>query len=128
VLKRTRSPLSDAAFLANTKKAIPIATQLPGRFGDLRVDDGAVAAFQEEPQGDNSWINGGFFVLSPKVLDYIDGEDTLWEMEPIERLASENQLSAFLHASCWQPMDTLCDKTQLEALWATGKAPWQTWK
>ncbi|TDU28343.1 glucose-1-phosphate cytidylyltransferase [Panacagrimonas perspica] len=109
------------------KLATLTATQPPGRFGALRIEDGSVSSFQEKPQGDNAWINGGFFVLSPKVLDYIAADDVLWEKEPMEQLAHENQLSAFLHAGFWQPMDTLRDKNQLEALWATGKAPWQIW-
>jgi glucose-1-phosphate cytidylyltransferase len=82
----------------------------------------------EKPQGDGAWINGGFFVLSPKVLDYIDGDDTAWEKEPMERLAQAGQLSAYLHHGFWQPMDTLRDKNHLEELWASGKAPWKLWQ
>lgn len=103
------------------------ATQPPGRFGALALENDRVAAFQEKPQGDGAWINGGFFVLSPKVIDYIDGDDTLWEKEPMERLAREGQMSAFQHTGFWQPMDTLRDKTQLEALWSSGNAPWKKW-
>jgi glucose-1-phosphate cytidylyltransferase len=103
------------------------ATQPPGRFGALRMDDSRVLSFQEKPEGDNAWINGGFFVLSPKVLDYISGDEILWEKEPMERLASEQQMSAYRHSGFWQPMDTLRDKTQLEALWSTGAAPWKNW-
>lgn len=103
------------------------ATQPPGRFGSLILDQHQVTRFQEKPSGDGGWINGGFFVLSPKVLDYIEGDHTLWEREPMERLAQAGQLSAFLHHGFWQPMDTLRDKNHLEELWASGKAPWKTW-
>lgn len=104
------------------------ATQPPGRYGSLVLDrHNLVTRFQEKPQGDGGWINGGFFVLSPKVIDYIGGDETLWEKEPMERLAAENQLSAFFHRGFWQPMDTLRDKNHLEELWATGTAPWKTW-
>lgn len=104
------------------------ATQPPGRFGALVLSEGKVSRFQEKPQGDGAWINGGFFVLSPKVLDYIDGDDTAWEKEPMDRLAREGQLSAYLHHGFWQPMDTLRDKSHLEELWASGKAPWKVWE
>jgi len=103
------------------------AVQPPGRFGSLRLEDGRVTGFEEKPQGDGGWINGGFFVLSPKVIDCIEGDATLWEHEPLERLATEGKLSAYLHHGFWQPMDTLRDKNHLEALWASGKAPWKTW-
>jgi glucose-1-phosphate cytidylyltransferase len=104
------------------------ATQPPGRYGSLVLAEGErVSRFQEKPQGDGGWINGGFFVLSPKVIPYIAGDETLWEKEPMERLASEKQLSAYLHRGFWQPMDTLRDKNHLEDLWATGKAPWKVW-
>jgi glucose-1-phosphate cytidylyltransferase len=103
------------------------ATQPPGRYGSLVLDDSnRVTRFQEKPQGDGGWINGGFFVLSPKVIEYIDGDETLWEKEPMERLADERQLSAYFHRGFWQPMDTLRDKTNLEDLWAH-KAPWKKW-
>lgn len=104
------------------------ATQPPGRFGALVLSEGKVSRFQEKPQGDGAWINGGFFVLSPKVLDYIDGDGTAWEKEPMDRLAREGQLSAYLHHGFWQPMDTLRDKSHLEELWASGKAPWKVWE
>lgn len=104
------------------------ATQPPGRFGALVLSEGKVSRFQEKPQGDGAWINGGFFALSPKVLDYIDGDDTAWEKEPMDRLAREGQLSAYLHHGFWQPMDTLRDKSHLEELWASGKAPWKVWE
>lgn len=103
------------------------ATQMPGRFGALSLDDTNVTSFCEKPKGDGSWISGGFFVLSPKVIDYIKDDDTTWEKEPVERLAHEGQMSAYFHNGYWQPMDTLLHKKQLEALWATGKAPWKTW-
>jgi len=103
------------------------ATQPPGRFGALNLDRHKIASFEEKPQGDGGWINGGFFVLSPKVFDYIDGDDSIWEREPMEKLAREGQMSAYLHKGFWQPMDTLRDKNQLEELWASGKAPWKIW-
>ena len=87
-----------------------------------------VDRFEEKPIGDGLWINGGFFVLSPKVLDYIDGDATLWEKEPLERLASGHELRAFRHEGFWQPMDTLRDLRNLESLWAGGSPPWKTWK
>jgi glucose-1-phosphate cytidylyltransferase len=103
------------------------ATQPPGRFGALVVDGSKVRRFQEKPQGDSDWINGGFFVLSPKAINYIEGDDTVWEREPLERLAAERQLAVFKHDGFWQAMDTLRDKNHLEELWATGKAPWKIW-
>lgn len=103
------------------------ATQPPGRFGALNMEQHKITGFQEKPQGDGGWINGGFFVLSPKVLDYIEGDLTIWERDPMERLAAEGQMSAYLHHDFWQPMDTLRDKNHLEELWTSGKAPWKTW-
>jgi len=103
------------------------ATQPPGRFGSLNIDDNRVTNFQEKPQGDGGWINGGFFVLSPRVIDYIQGPRTIWEREPMERLAAERQMSVFFHKGFWQPMDTLRDKNHLEELWNAGKAPWKVW-
>ncbi len=103
------------------------ATQPPGRFGALNMDQHKIVSFQEKPQGDGGWINGGFFVLSPKVIDYIEGDSTIWERTPMERLASEGKLAAYLHHGFWQPMDTLRDKNHLEELWSSGKAPWKTW-
>lgn len=103
------------------------ATQPPGRFGALNMEQHKITSFQEKPQGDGGWINGGFFVLSPKVLDYIEGDQTIWERDPMEKLAAEGQMSAYLHRGFWQPMDTLRDKNHLEELWASGKAPWKTW-
>jgi glucose-1-phosphate cytidylyltransferase len=104
------------------------ATQPPGRFGALNLHGDRILTFQEKPQGDGGWINGGFFVLSPKAIDYIEGDDTIWEREPMERLAREGQFSAYLHRGFWQSMDHLRDKIYLEALWASGKAPWKTWE
>jgi glucose-1-phosphate cytidylyltransferase len=104
------------------------ATQPLGRFGALNLADNRITQFREKPQGDGGWINGGFFVLSPKVIDYIDGDETLWEREPMEKLAENGQMSAYLHSGFWQPMDTLRDKTHLEELWAGGKAPWKKWQ
>ncbi len=104
------------------------ATQPPGRFGALNLHGDKIVGFQEKPQGDGGWINGGFFVLSPKVIDYIEGDDTTWERKPMERLAQEGQFSAYLHRGFWQPMDHLRDKIYLEELWASGKAPWKVWE
>ena len=113
--------------LKHGKLATVTAVRPPGRYGALERQGDAVAAFIEKPRGDGGLINGGFFVLSPKVLDYIDGDHTLWERDPIERIAADGQLSAFLHRGFWQPMDTLRDRTLLEELWQSGKAPWKTW-
>ena len=103
------------------------AAQPPGRFGALDLSGRLVRTFQEKPPGDGVWINGGFFVLSPKAIDYIAGDESILEREVMERLAQENQLSAFLHKGFWQPMDTLRDKVSLEELWNSGKAPWRKW-
>jgi len=103
------------------------AVQPPGRFGSMDFEESSVKRFTEKPQGDGSWINGGFFVLDPKVIDLIDGDECTWERLPMETLANENQLSAYKHAGFWQPMDTLRDKNKLEELWETNKAPWKIW-
>ncbi|MBB6341070.1 glucose-1-phosphate cytidylyltransferase [Pseudomonas fluvialis] len=103
------------------------AVQPPGRYGALQREGDQVTGFIEKPRGDGGWINGGFFVLSPKVLPYIDGEDTTWEAEPLARLASEGELMAFEHSGFWHPMDTLRDKNYLEHLWQSGAAPWKQW-
>lgn len=109
------------------KLATLTAVQPPGRFGALRLDDHkTVLGFSEKPQGDGGWINGGFFVLSPKVIHYIDDDSTVWEKSPLESLAEEGQLSAFQHDGFWQPMDTLRDKNYLEELWQANKAPWSS--
>ena len=109
------------------KLASVTAVQPPGRYGALDMEDNAVRGFFEKPKGDGGWINGGFFVLSPKCLDYIAGDSTSWESEPLSRIAADGQLMAFEHRGFWQPMDTLRDKTHLEDLWASGKAPWMVW-
>lgn len=103
------------------------AVQPPGRFGALIIEGQRVLSFTEKPEGDG-WINGGFFVLSPKVIDYIQGDETFWEREPMERLAQEGQLSSYVHAGFFQPMDTLREKSQLEEMWNSGKAPWKIWE
>ena len=104
------------------------AVQPPGRFGALSLCGAKITGFKEKLQGDGGWINGGFFVLSPKVLDYIDGDNMLWEREPLERLAHEGNLSAYVHRGFWQPMDTLRDRNQLDELWNSGNPPWKIWK
>jgi glucose-1-phosphate cytidylyltransferase len=104
------------------------SVQPPGRFGSLDIKHGKITTFKEKPLGDGSSINGGFFVLSPKVIDYISNDNTVWEDEPLEKLAQESQLSAYQHKGFWQPMDTLRDKIMLNELWATGKAPWMVWE
>jgi len=104
------------------------AVQPPGRFGTLNLAQERVISFQEKPRGDGGWINGGFFVLSPKVIEYIEGDQTTWEREPMERLAKEGQMSAYLHRGFWHPMDTLPHKNYLEQLWQSGKAPWKVWE
>jgi glucose-1-phosphate cytidylyltransferase len=109
------------------KLATMTAVQPPGRFGAIDMDGQRIVRFKEKPQGDDNWINGGFFVLSPKVIDYITDDNTFWEKEPIEQLARDNQIDAFVHEGFWQPMDTLRDKVYLDELWASGKAPWKIW-
>jgi glucose-1-phosphate cytidylyltransferase len=99
----------------------------PGRFGALDMDGDKVRAFMEKPVGDGGRINGGFFVLSPSILDLIDGDNCIWERTPIEHLAKSGQLAAFPHEGFWQPMDTLRDKNYLEELWQSGQAPWKVW-
>jgi len=100
----------------------------PGRFGSLDIKGTIVRGFQEKPQGDGGMINGGFFILSPKVIDYIDDDQTTWEQEPLTQLADLGHLSAYRHDGFWQPMDTLRDKVLLEHLWVDGRAPWKVWK
>lgn len=146
-LKRVKSFLGDEDFcltygdgLANVditkliafhrreeKLATVTAIQPLARFGVLDVAGTEVRRFTEKPHGEGSWINGGFFVLSPKVCDYIEGDDTLWEGAPMDRLARESQMNAFFHHGFWQAMDTLRDKNHLEALWQSGAAPWKIW-
>lgn len=108
-------------------KATLTAVQPPGRFGSLNLDGNKITSFQEKPVGDGGWINGGFFVCSPSVFDYIEGDDTTWEEQPLERMAEEGNLSSYFHKGFWQPMDTLRDKIHLEKLWISGQAPWKVW-
>ena len=111
------------------KYATITAVQPSGRFGALNLDDkDNVLSFEEKPRGDKAWINGGFFVLEPEIFEYIKGDDTLWEKEPLENLARDGQLVAYRHSGFWKPMDTLRDKRELEALWDSGSAPWKVWK
>lgn len=112
---------------AHGKLATLTSVYPPGRFGQLTIDRHQVKSFVEKPKGDGGMINGGFFVLSPKVIDYIRGDLTTWEQEPLMRLADEGQLMAFEHHGFWQPMDTLRDKALLESLWDKGEAPWKMW-
>ena len=116
-----------AQHRASGRLATVTVTHPPGRFGAVRLDGQRVTEFVEKPAGDGSWINAGFFVCSPRVIDYVTGDDTTWEREPMERLAKDGQLGAYTHEGFWQPMDALRDKQQLEALWASGSAPWKRW-
>lgn len=109
------------------KKATITATIPPARFGALDIDNGRVTSFKEKPKGDGALINGGFFVLSPQVLNLIKDDSTIWEQEPLMTLANDGQLMAYEHHGFWQPMDTLRDKQYLEELWTKGKAPWKRW-
>jgi glucose-1-phosphate cytidylyltransferase len=146
-LKRVREYLGDDTFcftygdgvgdvnitelVAFHKRERRLATltgvQPPGRYGALGIEDSRVTSFQEKPVGDGGWINGGFFVLEPKVVDYIEDDATIWERKPMERLAAEGQMGVYKHTGYWQPMDTLREKQQLEEYWASGKAPWKIW-
>jgi glucose-1-phosphate cytidylyltransferase len=120
-----------AALIAFHRRERTLATvtavRPPGRFGALEIDKKRVTGFSEKPQGDGGHINGGFFVLSPKVIDYISNDNTVWEREPLERLAIEGELSAYHHDGFWMPMDTIRDRNALEDLWSTGNAPWKLW-
>ena len=147
-LRRVRDYLDDGAFcftygdgLSNVdigasirfhreqkRLATLTAVQPTGRFGALDIVDKRITRFEEKPQGDGSWINGGFFVLEPEVIKYIDNDATVWEREPLEQLARDGQLSAFTHRGFWQPMDTLRDKMRLEDLWQSGESPWKVWQ
>jgi len=122
-----------AALIASHKRAGTLATltavRPQGRFGALDLgDDNTVTSFSEKPPGDGGYINGGFFVLEPGIFDYIQDDATPWERAPLERLAADHQLSAYVHDGFWQPMDTLRDKNLLEKLWSEGHAPWKVWK
>ena len=112
---------------AHGKLCTVTATRPPGRFGALGLEGESVTHFQEKPLGDGGYINGGFFVVSPKCFEYIEGDSTVWEQEPMKRLAEDGQMKAFLHDDFWLPMDTVRDRRQLEGLWQTGKAPWKVW-
>lgn len=103
------------------------AVQPPGRYGALEIDGNRVTSFVEKPAGDGAWINGGFFVLSPEVIDRIPGDAGIWEAEPLTSLATDGELTVFKHKGFWQPMDTLRERNLLESLWQSGKAPWKTW-
>ena len=103
------------------------AVQPPGRYGALHIEDSRILNFQEKPDGDNAWINGGFFVLEPTVLDLIEGDLSSWEVDVLPQLAASGQLSGYQHPGFWQPMDTLRDRNRLEELWVSGKAPWKLW-
>ena len=112
---------------AHKKLATVTAVQPAGRFGALSLDGLEVRGFDEKPKGDGGWANGGFFVLSPEVIDYIEEDSTIWERGPMEKLSTSGNLVAYKHDGFWQPMDTLRDKSHLEELWASGKAPWKKW-
>ena len=115
-------------FHKNSRTVATItAVQPPGRFGTLDIDKSKIITFKEKPAGDGNWINGGFFVLEPSVFDYLEGDSTVWERQPLEKLVDEGQLSAYKHTSFWQPLDTLRDKKYLDELWNSSKAPWKTW-
>ena len=125
------SDLDIAASIAFHRQHGRLATltgvRPPGRFGALTLDGSAVDHFEEKPLGDGSWINGGFFVLSPEVLNTIEDDSTIWEQEPLRRLAQRRELHAFFHEGFWQCMDTIRDKKLLEELWQSGRAPWRRW-
>jgi glucose-1-phosphate cytidylyltransferase len=112
---------------AHGKLATITAAHPPGRFGALDIQNGQVMSFKEKPRGDGGMINGGFFVLSSKVIPFIESDQTIWERAPLEDLTAQGELSAYQHDGFWQPMDTLRDKTYLEDLWASGRAPWKVW-
>jgi glucose-1-phosphate cytidylyltransferase len=118
---------SIAFHRSHGKLATLTATYPPGRFGALDITNNVVTNFKEKPKGDGGMINGGFFVLSPEVLNYLDGDECVWEQYPLNQLAEEGQLMAYEHQGFWQPMDTLRDKIYLETLWREGKAPWKIW-
>jgi glucose-1-phosphate cytidylyltransferase len=120
----------EIAFHESSGAAVTLtAIQPPGRFGSLQLIPGEdrVAEFTEKPAGDGGWVNGGFFVVEPEALDYVPGDETVWEHEPLGRLADEGKLFAYRHAGFWHPMDTLRDRNYLEELWSAGSAPWKKW-
>jgi glucose-1-phosphate cytidylyltransferase len=114
-------------YTASGRDATVTLVRPPGRFGTAEVEGDVVHGFKEKPTEGGGWINAGFFVLAPSVLDLIDGDATVWEREPLETLAAQGRLSGYRHEGFWEPMDTLRDKNKLEALWAGGSAPWQVW-
>jgi glucose-1-phosphate cytidylyltransferase len=118
---------SIAFHLSHGKAATLTATYPPGRFGALDIQNRQVKSFKEKPRGDGAFINGGFFVLSPKVLPLLESDQTIWEQEPLMQLAQQGELMAFTHTGFWQPMDTLHDKNTLEKMWSSGTAPWKKW-
>jgi glucose-1-phosphate cytidylyltransferase len=146
-LKRVRDYLDDGTFCftygdglayvdigallrfhrAQGRRATLTAVQPAGRFGAIDLDGARITRFEEKPQGDGAFVNGGFFVLEPEVLPLIENDRCAWEREPLEQLARDGQLSAYVHRGFWQPMDTLRDKLRLEELWASGRAPWKVW-
>jgi glucose-1-phosphate cytidylyltransferase len=109
------------------KLATVTAVQPTGRFGIMKIEDARVTSFHEKPSGDGAWVNGGFFVLEPAALDYVAGDDTAWEDQPMKDLVASHQLTAYAHDGFWQAMDTLRDKMHLEKLWSSGAAPWKIW-
>jgi glucose-1-phosphate cytidylyltransferase len=113
---------------ANGKACTVTSVQPSGRFGLLSIDENSsVQSFFEKPKGDGAWINGGYFVCEPSIFDYIEGDATIWEKEPMERIATDGQMKAFKHNGFWRPMDTLKDKMDLHEMWVAGKAPWKIW-
>jgi glucose-1-phosphate cytidylyltransferase len=113
---------------SHNRLATVTAIQPPQRYGVLALENNDIVSFDEKPEGDGPWINGGFFVLSPKVIDYIEDDATMWEQEPLRSIVKDNQFSAYFHKDFWYPMDTLRDKIRLEELWKTGQAPWRVWQ
>ena len=122
--------ISELIKFHKNKKTIATVTaiQPPGRFGSLNINGNKITSFKEKPAGDGNWVNGGFFVLEPDVIDYIQNDNTSWEGEPLEKLSKEQNISAFKHTEFYQPMDTLRDKIYLNELWKSGNAPWCSWK
>lgn len=114
--------------IEHKKLATITAVRPPGRYGALDIENSLVKSFIEKPSGDGAYINGGFFILSPKVIDYIENDQTVWEKEPLEKLSKNSELMAFHHNGFWQPMDTLREKNMLEDMWASGNAKWKKWK
>ena len=112
---------------SHDKLATVTAIQPPQRYGVLVMENQDTVSFDDKPEGEGPWINGGYFVLSPKVIDYIENDETVWEQEPLKNIVRDKQFSAYFHEDFWYPMDTLRDKNRLEELWKTGKAPWRLW-